>query len=267
MIFQSDLIDVRPESEFFCGHTPGAVGIPLEELSRRAHELPPPGEPLRLVDSHDQRGQSAAFFLRQRGHLIDIIRFDALEMTERGPAQARLWRPNPFLEESLEAIESEQSAGARSGQKRALDVACGSGRDSVHLALAGYRVQAIDILPDALRRAGDLARRSGVQIELACQDLEQNPTLPTGFDVVIVFRYLHRPLVSAIKEAVKPGGHLVYETFHEQTRSTGHPPTSPNHLLRDRELQELFGDFDIRIAQDRVERDGRFFSNLLARRR
>ena len=36
---------------------------------------------------------------------------------------------------------------------RALDLACGSGRNAVYLALAGMQVTAVDILPDALEQA------------------------------------------------------------------------------------------------------------------
>jgi len=34
------VLDVRPEEEYFAGHIPGAVSIPLEDLKRRVRELP-----------------------------------------------------------------------------------------------------------------------------------------------------------------------------------------------------------------------------------
>ena len=34
------LIDVRPRSEFEAGHIPGAISMPMDELSGRMHELP-----------------------------------------------------------------------------------------------------------------------------------------------------------------------------------------------------------------------------------
>ncbi|MDN5916566.1 MAG: metalloregulator ArsR/SmtB family transcription factor [Pseudonocardia sp.] len=38
------LVDVRPEIEFAAGHIPGAVSIPLDELTERLAELPPDQE-------------------------------------------------------------------------------------------------------------------------------------------------------------------------------------------------------------------------------
>jgi rhodanese-related sulfurtransferase len=35
------ILDVRPDSEYAAGHLPGAVNIPLEELTQRLSELPP----------------------------------------------------------------------------------------------------------------------------------------------------------------------------------------------------------------------------------
>ncbi|NJL30478.1 MAG: class I SAM-dependent methyltransferase [Phycisphaerales bacterium] len=42
-----------------------------------------------------------------------------------------------------------------------MDIACGSGRDAVWLAMQGYEVDGLDVLPDALERASDLAHRHG----------------------------------------------------------------------------------------------------------
>ena len=149
----------------------------------------------------------------------------------------------------------------------ALDIACGSGRDAVWLALKGYEVEAIDVLPDALERAGDLARRSSMQIRLILQDLERTPILPEArYDVICVFRYLQRTLFPALQNALAPGGFVVCETFHESNLFTGQKPRCPDHLLKTGELAKAFANLQILITQDAVEHDRRFFSRLLARR-
>ena len=255
------LLDVRPEPQFLARHEATAVGIPLEELPLRIHELPPTGNPLRVTDADPHRVRRAADWLEARGYLVSMAPFDPRRLLEQGPSLARLWQPNPFLLESLEVI-----GRCRGGQ--ALDVACGAGRDAVYLAMAGYTVHAIDVLPDALSRANDLARRNGVQIHTRKHDLLADPSLPPGkFEVVTVFRFLQRDLFAAMRNAVAPGGHLVYETFHEQNRQTGRRPSNPDHLLRNGELSAAFAEFEILIARDSVERDGRYFSSLLARRK
>jgi SAM-dependent methyltransferase len=262
MAGRAPLLDVRPGPAFLAGHAPGAAGIPLEELARRVHELPPPPEALRVADADPARAADAADFLSARGHLVEIIPWDSATATEAGASRARLWRPNPFL---IEALAHIRATGARPG--RALDVACGTGRDAAYLALEGYAVEALDVLPDAIERAQDLARRSGVRVTGVVRDLELDPSLPAGcYDLLTVFRYLQRDLFPALRAAVAPGGFVVYETFHERNRATGRRPQNPDHLLRSGELAAAFDGFEVVAARDGFERDGRFFSNLLARR-
>jgi tellurite methyltransferase len=260
----SALLDVRPVAAFARGHVLSSASIPLEELPRRVHELPPSDEAVTVLDDDAVRAESAAAFLQARGHVVTTYILNAAECTEVGAVGARLWRPSAFLVEAMEriALVAPQPAGAR-----AVDVACGSGRDAVHLASAGYDVDAIDVLPDAVARATELAARYGVTVNGIVQDLERDPSLPRdAYALVIVVRYLQRSLFAALRDAVAPGGFVVYETFHVRNAETGRPPRSPEHLLETGELTRAFAGFEIVIARDAVERDGRFFSQFLARR-
>jgi SAM-dependent methyltransferase len=116
-----------------------------------------------------------------------------------------------------------------------LDVACGSGRHARYMASQGLRVLAVDIDQDALNA---LAGVAGVDTLVA--DLEGNPWPFDGrqFDAVIVTRYLHRPLLVPLVEALAPGGVLVYETFATGNEHFGRP-RNPEFLLRAGELLEL----------------------------
>lgn len=261
------LLDVRREADFLAGHAADAASIPLEELPVRTHELPPSNVALRVTDAQPARASEAAGFLRRRGHAIVTVPFDSLAHSATGPARSVLWRANPFLVEALERIQSVHPSGAPRAPRQALDVACGTGRDAVWLAMHGYDVLALDVLPDALDRASQLARHNAVCLQTVAMDVETGPTLPPGaFDLVTVFRFLHRPLFPLLRQAVAPGGCIIYETFHEQNRATGLRPQNPAHLLRTGELAGAFAGFDILIARDAVERDGRYFSSLLARK-
>src|SRR5689334_3100040 len=100
------LIDVRAESEFLQAHARGAANFPLEELARRAHELPPGSEHIRVTDSDVRRAEEAAATLRQRGHPVTIVPFEPLTADEDGPSRIRLWRPNAFLVEAIGIIKS-----------------------------------------------------------------------------------------------------------------------------------------------------------------
>jgi SAM-dependent methyltransferase len=252
--------------DFLRLHIVNAVNIPLEELSSRVHELPSANVAIRVADTDPDRAKQAARFLEQRGNFVTVGAWTDGAATQAGPSRARLWSPSPFL---LEALPRLRVTGETSHATplRALDVACGTGRDAVYLARQAFEVIALDVLPDALHRAKDLARRNEVQIQTIASDLEHGGSLPPGqFDLVTVFRYLHRPLIPALSRAVGPGGYIVYETFHERNASRGHRPRNPAHLLKTGELSQAFGDFEIVIERDAIERDGRFFSSLLARR-
>ena len=264
---EAPLLDVRPERAFVAGHSPGASSIPLEELPRRVHELPSANASLRVTDADPARAREAAQFLSRRGHGVVIVPCDASQLVESGPPREQLWRPNPFLVEALEVIESIDPPGASLARRRAMDVACGTGRDAVYLAMHGYDVLAADILPDALERASDLATRNRTCIRTLAMDVERGPSLPPGsFDLVTVFRFLHRPLFPLLRDAIAPGGWIVYETFHEQNRSIGRSPKNPAHLLYTGELATVFAGFEIRIVRDAFHRDGRYFASLLARK-
>lgn len=260
------LIDVRPEPDFLAAHAPMAVNVPLEELRDRTHELAPREVPLCVIDTDPRRAEAAAAFLRQRGHDLTIVEWDRAMATASGASHVHLWRPNSFLVEAFERIQQGREDSA-CDHRRALDLAGGCGRDAVWLALQGYGVDAIDILPDALQRAQDLARRCGVRVRTLRQDLERQPHLGCScYDLVTVFRFLHRDLFPLIRGAVAPGGYVAYETFHEQNRQTGKRPLSPEHLVRTGELARAFDGFELLIVRDAIERGGRYFSSLLARR-
>jgi SAM-dependent methyltransferase len=261
----ASILDVRPEAAFAAGHAAGAAGIPLEELAARVHELPPKGATVNLFDDDPDRAIIATYILEHRGYVVRAVPLFPAELCERGTSRTRLWQPSPFLVEAVECIRAR--VGAASPPGRALDLACGSGRDAVYLALCGYAVEAVDVLPDALERARDLARRSGVSLETSEQDLRRSPAL-TGerYDLVTVIRFLHRPLLPAIRQAVAPGGFIVYEAFHRQDVEDERRTLKPEHAVESGELATAMKGLKPLIVRDRVDRGGRVFSQLLAQR-
>jgi SAM-dependent methyltransferase len=94
---------------------------------------------------------------------------------------------------------------------RALDVACGEGRNAVWLAERGWRVTGLDFSEVGLEKAGGLASARGVQAQWLMADLLQYMPEPRKFDLVLVF-YLQVPaeqrraIVRTVAEAVAPGG-------------------------------------------------------------
>jgi SAM-dependent methyltransferase len=139
-----------------------------------------------------------------------------------------------------------------------LDVACGSGRHAIFLAERGWRVHAVDRDAVVLGQIGRVGQVGGITTE--CIDLESGqPTLGEGlYDAVIVFNYLHRPLMPALVRAVRPGGVLIYETFTVGQAERGRP-RNPDFLLRDGELPTLVAPLRVLRA-----REGDFEGALVA---
>ena len=83
---------------------------------------------------------------------------------------------------------------------KALDVAMGSGQNAVYLAKMGFEVEGVDISPEAVAHARELARKAGVTIKAEVADLEGDyRIIKNAYDVIICFHYLQRSLISQIK--------------------------------------------------------------------
>ncbi|WP_372871401.1 class I SAM-dependent methyltransferase [Shewanella sp.] len=117
-----------------------------------------------------------------------------------------------------------------------LDLACGTGRNGRWFLQRGHRVSFLDIHTASLE--AEFATNPNATI--IRQDLESGEVNCLGsFDLVLVFNYLHRPLWPLIKQTVKPGGILVYQTFTWQQAKLGRP-SNPAFLLEENELTTVF---------------------------
>lgn len=132
-----------------------------------------------------------------------------------------------------------------------LDLACGKGRNGLYLVENNVRVNFADVNGESLEhikqslRSMDEAKQKLAQCWQA--DFEQNETTPLKnkkFSAVMVFRYLHRPLFEQIKQVIKPGGIIIYETFTVQNAQFGRPK-NPKFLLKPKELVELFSGWKV----------------------
>jgi tellurite methyltransferase len=128
-----------------------------------------------------------------------------------------------------------------------LDLACGDGHNGILLAQNNLAVICCDKSRKTLARARRLAAENGVSVELWQVDLERegiNPLPEEFYSGILVFRYLHRPLIPSMKKALKKGGILIYETFTVEQPKFG-KPHNPDFLLGPGELQKWFENWKI----------------------
>ncbi|HEV2774141.1 MAG TPA: methyltransferase domain-containing protein [Solirubrobacteraceae bacterium] len=184
---------------------------------------------------------------------------------ERYAQPGRPWMP----EEPSEWLVGHSSLLAGGG--RALDVACGDGRNALYLAQLGYMVDAIDVSDvavDALRAATE-ARGLTMTITPRVVDLEREP-LPTGpYDVIVVTNFLQRDLFEPLQDALAPGGLLVFETLARcHVDELGHS-FNPAYLVAPGELAGAFGRLEVVDHHEGVaERSGqpRGVAGIVARK-
>lgn len=121
---------------------------------------------------------------------------------------------------------------------RALDLACGAGRNAIWLAERGWEVVAIDGASEAIR----ILRERDARVDARILDLETGAPLPfedESFDLVAILYYLHRPLFAEAKRVVKRGGLVVCSAL-----------LSGTFRAERGELESAFADFEIVLARE-----------------
>ena len=127
-----------------------------------------------------------------------------------------------------------------------LDLACGRGQNGLLVASSGMTVVFADRSVESLSlvdRQLTASALSGYTWQLDLEQAGVNPLAGQYYAAIMVFHYLHRPLFPALKEAVIPGGLIIYQTFTIQQRQFGRPG-NPDFLLQSGELVNEFSDWE-----------------------
>lgn len=173
-------------------------------------------------------------------------------------------RPHPsaFLRDCLEG-------GALPAPGRALDLACGAGRNAIYLAQNGWTVDAVDISPVALERA---RQRSGEGAQLAIHYLEQD--LDAGFagtgqyDLIVNIRYVNLSLLHTLMGRLRPGGALLVEqhlTLAEGSGPTVVGPRNPAFRVAPDSMRQLAHGLLVRRSDEGLVREPDGTTAALAR--
>lgn len=156
-------------------------------------------------------------------------------------------RPSPFLVREIDRIKLLLSG------RRALDIACGEGRNSIFLAGHGFRVTGVDISEIGLAKAASRAAEEGVEVEFVHADLDS--FRPGGrFDLVVNFNFLQRGLIPVEVDLLQPGGLLLFDSIVASPRLP--TPENPDFYLQPGELPGLFGGYGGEILFHEESDDG-----------
>lgn len=120
--------------------------------------------------------------------------------------------PRTFGTDPSQWLVAHEEVLARQPKGRALDVACGNGRNSFFLAGLGFDVDAIDISDVAIEwLRGEVDKRK-VPVEPRQGDMEICELQKESYQVIICFNFLEKGIFRKLTEALVPGGLLLFET-------------------------------------------------------
>jgi SAM-dependent methyltransferase len=146
--------------------------------------------------------------------------------------------PSPFLESTLRVVPPG----------RALVMACGTGRNALHLAEAGFDVEAIDISSVAVDRARTEADRRGLRVQWRVADLDEVKFDDGAYDLITLIRYVSRDAAPRIVNALAPDGWLIVEQHMETRLDVIGPGT--DFRLAPGELLDVFSELRIVTYSD-----------------
>jgi SAM-dependent methyltransferase len=163
-----------------------------------------------------------------------------------------LWSatPNRFLVQEAEDL----------APGRALDLACGEGRNALWLAERGWNVTAVDYSGVAIAKARDRAALGGADVDFVCADLLDYLPAEGAFDLVLVL-YLQLPVeerrlvLARAEAALAPSGTFLL-IGHDLTNVTDGVggPSDPDVLYTPEQIAEEVPSLDVEKAE-RVLRD------------
>jgi SAM-dependent methyltransferase len=164
---------------------------------------------------------------------------DAASWDERY-AKGQVWslEPNRFFADAVEGL------GAEPG--RAVDLACGEGRNAVWLAAGGWTVTAVDFSAVGIDKGRRGAEAQGIELDWVVADLTTWDLGQARWDL-IAHVYLHwptgtrEPFLERCASALAPGGLLIVVGHDRTNIEHGHGgPQDPDVLSTPEEMAALF---------------------------
>lgn len=148
---------------------------------------------------------------------------DRIKWNERHGAKSGFHAPDTFLLQHIQQL----SAG------KALDLACGRGRNAFLLARHGFETMAVDIAEVGLQHLQAAAHEQNLQIRTMLLDLDEPDVLASDapFDTIVCINFKPgKALLQIIQELLKTGGTFLWASFNEiQVSITAFPDEKALH--------------------------------------
>lgn len=142
--------------------------------------------------------------------------------------------PSQYLLDNIDLIMSLVPG------RKALDIACGEGRNSIFLAKRGFQVVGLDISAAGLEKGRQWMERERVQVDFRQANLERHE-FSEQYDLILNCNFLLRDLIPKSVAALTPGGIILFDTLLDSP----FVPTTHNkeYLLQPGELVRIFRNF------------------------
>ena len=146
--------------------------------------------------------------------------------------------PNAFLIEMVRGLKPG----------KALDVGMGQGRNALFLAQQGWDVTGFDKSEEGVRQALEQAGKLKVHIDARVQNSADFDFGTQRWDLVVLCYLNFRPLLERVRQSLKPGGVVILEYYHRDTRKMRYLTEERSYASN--ELLQIFSDFRILHYED-----------------
>jgi tellurite methyltransferase len=163
---------------------------------------------------------------------MDIRGWDQRYRSKERPSEDFDAPPTPLLIETAKQLKPG----------KALDLACGTGRNALWLAKHGWSVTSVDASPAAIDTLRTTASQSGLTVNAQQADLERGEyTIESSYwDLIAICYYLQRDLFEPAKRGTVPGRVLLAIVHITE------PGEEPTHTrARPGELRSYFDGWEI----------------------
>jgi SAM-dependent methyltransferase len=132
---------------------------------------------------------------------MDIKGWNDRYLLRTEEARAEITSPTPLLARTARLLLPG----------KALDLACGTGRNALWLAANGWQVTAVDGAPAAIEilRSEAAARNLAIEAHVADLQAGEYQVAESAWDFIAICYYLQRDLIERAKRGVVPGGTLL----------------------------------------------------------